>query len=1287
MKIYRVVLFFAISCQAAQHSMEQLQAPIPEDTTDIASFHTTRKEQTQYFFTHIPTSNLPESLLNELHRVFDPLIALLSPLKNETAQQRHQEVFDHVQKFYGLLYLLTKEEHSNPEAVLTAQDLKYSSVWQEYSKMTIAQSYTQETNLLKTIHEQEKSLFDYLPQFELSYYQKQAKDLRKSLELTRLFLIMLDKKRTELFNDINPQDPWYQFKTDNKGLFTALQELQKTDNYQINERFESLDWQQTAPLYFKDKDGNPQTIATLLAQNYSFETFFTQKNSEYEITPHFALFLEHDTADKTVVLTALGNLAFTGNVTYNAIQTDDNTTVYKADLEKTAFFDLLFDTDTTPQGQAHFVPKTEYFKLLCLTALPLLYSDFSELFCTTAAPNSALLEKACSALQPSDLPLFITYKPEDVLLLEHINALQHYFVTEGAQPNTFAQNKFKNFWYSIGDAFKKAAYAVGDAFKKGWYALGDAAKYVWNQGVSLYYASCVLPAIFEGKKGSASLRASKRFQERANKNFKDAADGMSNAITDIADATKDVIDAAGTVVTKVIGLIDKRIGDDLNNIWAAVADASVDFFAGTANLLIQAENTMVKLTAQATQFVTSVVMNVLVSRDWKGIGELGKTLGKDMVESLVSNITLNVGNFTNELGKAMTGLGYVVSAIIDSVEDISALTATLFYYGWKDVSEGKKFFHDFNYVKEKIDEHRRLMSGIVTTSLLVGVTVATGGTATPLATGMLAMNTGMMAMGVVGGAQEDVNIIHKKEEERHFVHVYKDFVNNSIEEFKAFQSESLLEKTVQLQAHNNNLEHSLYYYKNFLNQTYQNEAMGQAYGLFEKAVLIGAQKSSGSNTPHTNVPFVDLGSLYGITTGRLNLWPVKAFYSYNRKTNNFAQEAVVPARTLTHSQLVDLSQATPESLWYLQKDICFIPAQEPLAADVLFKVLALDATYHIGIALTERYFDFPSALSAYFAYEKALNESKPALAEREKVNAFAHYLLHFDDLSKMAVVTQDSTHPAHFATYIHNAQDSFPTKQTNGWINDSTPFTLVPGTWYRMQARIENNSLTTTLWTVGNDAQAAQSQKSNNPASNALTKTITIAPAQPLEQNALYKGAMSVITSGAAVEYKILTPQKVIPLTYPNQTIQPLAEPVIQPARQNVNQEVAKKQAVLQKLYQQKEALQKQDKNKAATIETRITQALQAANTQKLFAPQDVQATITTTAAQAQSILEQLKNKATLSHEAVQTIEQQAMQVEKELKSLVAQVQDALLSTPQQSTSSVYSFDEVYSDYNNAFYP
>ena len=1249
MKKYCILLFIIVSqlpvvMQAdTAHSLD-LKATPPAGLADIDTYKQQRVAQNNYFFEHLPkTTQLPDSITTEVKRVFTPLLPLLSPqYKDQTEQERQTQVLNNIISFYGLLYVVAQEQAATtttPNPTLTPLQLKQSKIWQDHLKIMAATSYNQEIALLKTVHENELELFPLLPQFEVAYYQPTFAQIRKSSELTRIYLILIDRLRNRFLDGITRSsgttaDPFSSIlqmidtttaslKTasisqkdslqatlmqQKNQLFQLIETFKAGSFYTLTVLFENLDWSKTYPVSFKDQHGNAVTFKQIIQGPYNFDQYFLydKKTGIATVNSVFSLMFEtgpvaQGSTEQGLFFTPLGNALFSGMISYQTTTLPDGTSLYTGTFEyqKTTgntaqiTIDQFFTEQTStitlnkqPIEQTSLVPTMTYMELLCFTAMKMLYTDIAEIFIGSNLPL------ACKAMTTTDLPNFIAQQPEDYLLLSHINRLQDFFTNQGLTDNS-GQTPSVQSCKSFGRWLKKVADTVINGIKKAatevWHGIETAAKgafaavkdvgnAIWHgmkaigdEVVALYYASAIAPMLFQGISASDALKHAASYQKAANAQMNAATSDLMKSVGHIAQAAEGLAHAAGAIainaMSEGLSLIDSKIGTDMLNTWDAVANGIINFAKDSTDMFISQTSSIVKLSAGAIELVSSTIASIETGSFSTLKGEI-KDLAKNTASAILSYISLAVSQITDALKSAMTAIGYFVQTLTDTVVQLSAAVATLAYYGWAD-----GFSTGFNELQAKVSEHQRIISSIITTVVLIAVTVATGGAATPFAAGMLAMNIGMMAMSIVGAGQADQLAIDKKAKQHKFVEDYKQYVIENASVIQGFNTQKAIEELVQLQNETMNQERGLLYYQNYVNAIFNGTVSAKAYGVGN---IISHQTGVSDST---GVMVADLGSLYAIQTGRMSLTPTGGFAIYNKSRNSFSQEAALEPIIMNHQTQVttNLTQTADDNgAWFHQKDLALIPSGDGLKADIVWRSLyEYDGPFYIGIYLTERFIDTQAVNNAYNNLAQVITPTSGTTtaaafdAAWQKVETFGRYLVDYDHLAKMFVCYRQS------AASIDNAANSIPklgiyqheaTEQTvaanNGWIQSNIgAINFKRGTWYRMQATIVGTKLTVNFWELA-DEQAARNATTKDPVPNsALTQTTTIEQALvpqdvlALSASKYFGGSMGVITSGAAVEYIVIEPTRVLTVNLQGTTSQltTLTKPIESAARVTAN--------------------------------------------------------------------------------------------------------------------------------------
>jgi hypothetical protein len=974
-----------------------------------------------------------------------------------------------------------------------------------------------------------------------------------------------------------------------KQLFNIIETFKEGSFYTLTMLFENLDWSKTYPVSFKDQNSNPIKFKQIIQGPYDFNQYFSydKKTDSVIINPIFSLMFQvapvaQGSTEQGLFFTPLGNALFSGAITYQKNTLSDGTLLYTGTFEyqKATTTQITVDQFFTQQNNStvinkqtidhiQLVPTMTYMELLCFTSMKMLYTDMAEIF----IGSNLLL--ACNNIIKTDLPNFITQQPEDYLLLVHMDRLQEFFATQGLAdnsgqaPSLQSCKKFGRWLKKVANkvvsAIKKVAtevwHGIETAAKGAFAAIKDVGNAIWHgmkaigdEVVSLYYASAIGPMLFQGMSAKDSLKHAASYQKAANAQMNATTADLMKSVSHVAQAAEGLAHAAGAIAVASmsygLSLIDSKIGNDMLNTWDALANSVINFAKSSTDMFISQASSVVKLSSGAVELVSSAVTSIVTGQYSSLAGEI-KDLAKNTASAILSYISIAVSQVTDALKGAMTAIGYFVQTLTDTVVQASAAVATLAYYGWKD-----GFSTGFNKMEEKVGAHQRIISSIITTVVLIAVTVATGGAAGPFAAGMLAMNIGMMAMSIVGAGQADQLVINKKAEQDKFVNDYKQYVIQNASVIEGFNTQKSIEELVQLQNETMNQERGLLYYQNYVNAIFNGIVSSKAYGFGN---LINRQTATAENT---GVMSADLGSLYGIQTGRMSLTPTGGFAVYNKSRNTFSQEvALEPITLISQTQATtNLTQVADNSgPWFHQKDLSNIPAGDGLKADIVWRSMyEYDGPFYIGIYLTERFIDTQAINTAYSNLSQVINpNSSPTIsatfdAAWQKIETFGRYLVDYDHLAKMFVCYRQA------AASTDNAANSIPklgiyqheatassAAANNGWIQPNIgTINFKRGTWYRMQATVVGTKLTVAFWEIGDEQAAKNASIKDVAPSSAITQTITVEQATvpqdilSLSASKYFGGSMGVITSGAAVEYRVIQPARVLSVNLQGATSQ-----------------------------------------------------------------------------------------------------------------------------------------------------
>lgn len=1183
--------------------------------TDVQSVHLS---QGDYFFNQLPQATPPDSIAAQIDSIYGTVLGF------------PQKLLDHIHHFYGLLYLVAETEQVQKSVVLssnqsstsqygarlstelvngvpklktplTGQQLIESQVWQHYLQIETAQSYEKEMNFLAQILQNELLSFDYIPQFELNYYQDTFIQQRALSQLTRIYLLLTDRLRDRYIaqclqwkNVIKPSDAGSALVADRAALFSAIQTFKQSDFYTITTAIEAVDPQKIFPIGQANNIGMTPVntyIQNVLSQKNGaatapeFFTYFKLVNGKITIQPNYQPFFTFDSKGN-VVMTGLGALIFTGTVTNNV-------------FEKTTVFSKLF----AEAKDGSLTPTLGYMEILVFSALKILNTEIQGLNYYASENLVDTFQKLEKVPSPSPIPFIIFYQPQDYIFLDAINQLQAALnntklVNRAAQDAQVSAagctHSFCDFFtHTLKDAFEDLGNAIYDkvikpavdGIKNAADAVWHGIKAAWDEAVSIVYAAIVLPCafigdlakgfvsgdIFHGKldlsDADAALHNAQNYQKQVGKEVSATMKDLESAISDVADAAKGAVDIGASIAGSVLSKIDSNLGKDFEGLVESVADLTIDQMKGAADMVVEYTGSTVKLTAEAIN-IASTAVGDLVTGNAGDLGDSIKQMAEDTASALLSGVTLAVSNLKDQFQDVMKGVGYFIATLTDLVTITASALSAGFKFLW-DVAKGDSFSDaagdaasTYSSVHKEMDKHRRLISGIITTTILIGITVATGGAATPFTAGLLAVNIGMMTMNVVGDAQQDQEAITKQENQEAYVKRYSDFVTGNKTALSFATPQQTSDYMAQLQAEEQNKIRSVGYYENYLNDVTNMAISNQAYGL---GLLYNAQTQAPID-PSTKQPVgvmpADPGYLYGVSTGRMVLNPGTGFVVYNPGRGTFGQEvAAIPncpeIINVPSSSLDALPQV--QSNWFKLRDHSNVPAGSPLMADVMWRsVYEENVPFYIGIYLTERSLDTNEMHALNTNLENVLNSGKDFTTQWEQLDTFNRQLLDFDHLAKMFVCYREQA-PGGAATTIQTTpklgiyeHETAQKGATNGWLPTTyKPLSFKRGTWYRMQAKLEGTSLTTAFWEAGKDEEVSAQ---TTPPADAITQTVSITQATPFKSilnptaQPAFSGSIGIIASGAVVEYKVLQAPSIQTVAGRTTTV-PVYQPEATPAR------------------------------------------------------------------------------------------------------------------------------------------
>lgn len=687
------------------------------------------------------------------------------------------------------------------------------------------------------------------------------------------------------------------------------------------------------------------------------------------------------------------------------------------------------------------------------------------------------------------VPDFMVYAQEDTYLLEDRASLMS-LVAQAAQP---AQQQLQPTVQTV--ALRPPSFGIENdvIVQSFWSIFEHAGSSILHFGKSIFEGTealaCKTGAAFMGtfsKKIANDLKAqASALTKKSHNDFDAGYKDVMNTIDDIATTAQTITGGVGKAIGFMLGKgvedlfdsMNKRIIKGTAGLLQSVAGFAIDTTADLAHLVTDPVSNIVCLSLEAVTMTGHFLWDTMTLQG----GNLGADLkdfeqfGTHLITSILDAITLPITAAIDNLKDVIKIVSYIVSNLTDTFINIAtgvAFFATtlvdMFGAGINPVSAGKS-------TAEALEAHRRTLDSISATALMIGATVATGGAAAP----MIAMIGAQQVFQVVGSYQQDELQAEKRQEEKKFLDAYRVFVNNN----KVLSTEQQLTWSQELnqkyQAEIINQERNLGFYQNYLNQTFNNyqEQMARQLGSYLSPQL----------TPDAryNTVYADLGSLYGFSTGVYDFNPSQGFSLYNVGRNNFSQEIAVAPDTDKQKSFVDQPSS---KFWFIQQDT-YPMAQEPQAIEIRLRAIYVLTTYHIGL---------------YFG-------GKPYDIQAIKKNSIAP--VDAGHLAKMLVFKKtQAAQPAAIGLYQHEASSL---DETKNWLFQApTPNPeFHVGIWYRM--KMSMNGPTTLLFKVW-------AEEETEPTWQQVT----------VQQQKEPLTTLGVISSGASIEYQILSPEPTISVAH-----------------------------------------------------------------------------------------------------------------------------------------------------------
>jgi hypothetical protein len=654
---------------------------------------------------------------------------------------------------------------------------------------------------------------------------------------------------------------------------------------------------------------------------------------------------------------------------------------------------------------------------------------------------------------------------------------------------------WSSFWNDLKTAVVDAGKAVGELVV----GAGEAIASLAEKPIA------AIVGVFSPSAGQKIEEQSTELWQKANDEFEKSKTDAISTITYVAAAAEEVVGAGAQLIGDVISTFDPKLGADIAGTLSTLGIAAIEAVETEAVVWVSTGYAAIQLAVGACEAIGDVIADSVISiasggavnawgSDWASM----KSFASDFASSLLSTISF-VGTLAFDVfNQLVMSVGYITSAVVDILYKV----IDGFAYIGAAIASAFDTDIDPSAVASQVDsfleDHRKFSEAVVNTAILIGVSIVTGGAG---GVAMMAMNAGMGLFQIIGGEQSDEARQQDKEDQKKFLTDYTSYVETNSTILQQQMNDWSTEFGAKLQAQISNQERGLGFYQNYMSS--YAESIKQS-----TSMSLGAFLAPQLKVQDNGLIFADVGALYGLTTGTYNLNPSQGFPLYNKGRSAFSQEIAVAPITLPSDQSTGsqsfTDQTVIEKFWFNQKET--IPlATAPQEVEIRFKGVYVLDSYYIGLYFGGQPFDIQTIIDT----NKAPVDP-----------AFHAKMLVYNKLSSNA--------PTSCGLYEHEGK---------GWLsqNLSAP-TFTPGEWYRMKMQLNGNLLNVKVW----------KDSDNEPSGQPFQVTI--------DKDNLELKTIGIISSGAAVEYQIITPQITIKT---NSTVRPAATSFEQTrevtARQSMN--------------------------------------------------------------------------------------------------------------------------------------
>ena len=606
----------------------------------------------------------------------------------------------------------------------------------------------------------------------------------------------------------------------------------------------------------------------------------------------------------------------------------------------------------------------------------------------------------------------------------------------------------------------------------------DVAEIAKDEAQVFYYQSG-MAGILQNMPPKEAQEMAETYKDAVSEDFKNFGKDVTHLVTNVVKLATTGAGSPLDLVLKGIGAVlnDPSLSVDYEHMLDSVADALGTLIGSSLELV---GDVATRLNTDAIILIADAIV-VVATAGTHGTGAAfindWKFIGRDIVISLLETVVIGLGAIKTIIKDLIQAVGYLIKLMTDAIIDLGAgVAAVLNPAAWLQAGGVANYYHQY---QAELDTHKELISQMVTVGLLVGVTIATGGTGVWLAVGLgatLAFGSFM----IMSGAQQDTEIADVKQEIAQYLDTFTIWTRNQ-EIVGTFMQSSLVEEVKEeLNAEISNKQIGLGFYENYFNETFRvfGEQQSMALGAYQKQLL---KKDAYGMIAD------DVGTMYGHITGWLNWNPSQGLALYEPCRGHFAQEiAQIPATFTSTDQATGQQMSVPR-FWFLQsltKDFERSPASA-LVFEARLRPLYLLDQFYVGIGIGGVPVD-AQAIAQYKGTIDRYNHAKMIIVKKEQAGK-----------------------PPSLGVYEHEVGSG-----KAGWVASQQAPAFTPGTWYRFRATLQGSSLGIQVWPEGDSAPSP------------TTVHVTPLPSVDVQKRPITRVPFSVIFSGASIEFDCVNPDE-----------------------------------------------------------------------------------------------------------------------------------------------------------------